>query len=156
MPFEFKDIDPLTDGVIDLVVEKREAADPINHVPCYHYLIVRHGSRTEVGRIRLRVGSADRTPSLLTSGHMGCDIEEPHRGHGYAARASLLLKPVALAHGMPNLILTCDPENLPSRRTCERIGARLLGAFDIPMDQPLYQEGKRKILRFEWDLTRDL
>ena len=155
MSFEFKDFDPLTDGVIDLVVEKREAADPINHVPCYHYLITAHGSKTEVGRIRLRVGSVDSTPSLLTSGHVGCDIEEPDRGHGFAARASLLLKPVALAHGMDNLILTCDPENIPSRRTCERIGARLLGTFDIPRDQPLYREGKRKILRFEWELARD-
>lgn len=153
MAFELTDLDRLSDGVVDLVVEEREPADPTRgYVPCYHYRIFPHGSALRVGEIRLRVGRVETHPTLLTAGHIGYEVDEAHRGHGYAARACALLAPVALAHGLRRLVITCDPDNAPSRRTCERVGAVLVGVFDVPPDHPMYQKGRRKVCRYVWSL----
>jgi predicted acetyltransferase len=151
MGFEFTDQDLLTDGVIDLAVEKKVPADPskVGHVPAYHYKISVHGSEEKIGQVRLRIGEA---PSLQTSGHIGYDVDEKARGHGYASRACLLLKPVAVSHGLRRLIITCAPDNVASRRTCERVGAVLQGEYDVPPDHPLYREGERRITRYIWTL----
>lgn len=146
--FQFSDLDLLTDGTIDLVIEKRAPADPAKgYVPCYHYAITVHGRPDKIGSIRLRVGSV---PSLLTAGHIGYDIDEAHRGHHYAARACQLLGRVIRVHGLRPVIITCDPENVASRRTCERIGASLRGIYDVPVDHEMYREGERRVCRYEW------
>jgi predicted acetyltransferase len=153
MPFRFRRFERLTDGVVDLVLERQEPADPARgHVPCYYYRIVDHESRTPVGTIRLRVGPVSRTPSLLTSGHVGYEVDEARRGYGYAARGCALLAPVARAHGLRRVVITCDPENLASRRTCERLGAAFVGIFDVPTDHPMFQKGRRRVCRYVWTL----
>ena len=148
MSFEFTDLDLVTDGTIDLRIEEKVPADPAKgYVPAYHYSIVLHGTTEKVGIVRLRVGNL---PSLLTAGHIGYEIDEGHRGHHYAARACLLLGRVARAHGLRPVIITCAPENIASRRTCERIGASLRGTFDVPVDHEMYRKGSRKVCRYEW------
>ena len=148
MAFEFTDLDLLTDGTIDLRVEQKVPADPSRgHVPAYHYAIARHGSSERIGAIRLRIG---HVPALLTAGHIGYEIEEGHRGHHFAARACLLLARVARAHRLGRVIITCDPENIASRRTCERIGASFRGIYDVPADHEMYRQGVRKVCRYEW------
>lgn len=148
MAFDFTDLDILTDGTIDLRIEEKVPPDPSrSHVPAYHYAIALHGTAQKIGVARLRVGNL---PSLLTAGHIGYEIDEGHRGHHYAARACLLLGRVARAHGLNPVIITCDPSNVASRRTCERIGASLLGTFDVPVDHEMYQKGRRKVCRYAW------
>jgi tagatose 1,6-diphosphate aldolase len=150
MVFEFKDFDHLSDGIIDLVIEAKGPADPKkDYAPAYHYKITLHGSKEGIGTIRLRVGN---NLSLLTSGHVGYGINPPHQGHHYAERACRLLQQVARAHGMSTLIITCDPENPASRRTCERLGATLTGIYDVPKDHDMYAKGRRKVCRYEWTL----
>ncbi|HTW77339.1 MAG TPA: GNAT family N-acetyltransferase [Thermoplasmata archaeon] len=153
MTFRFREWGVLTDGTIDLTVQEREPADPGRHrVPCYHFRISRHRDGTSVGSIALRVGRVDEHPDLRTSGQVGYRIDEAYRGHGYAGRACRLLRPVALAHGLSRLMITCDPTNRASRRTLDRIGAELIGEFPIPPHHPMYQDGRRSVLRFEWSL----
>jgi predicted acetyltransferase len=152
--FEFRGWDTLTDGVIDLVVERCEPEEPARgHTPSYHFRISRHGETTPIGALRLRVGTVEAFPSLLFAGHVGYEVDETYRGHGYAGRACRLIRPVALAHGLDRLIITCSPTNLASRRTLERLGATLLGVFHIPPDHPAYREDRRSICRFEWSLA---
>jgi predicted acetyltransferase len=151
MEFEFLDPGVLSDGGLDVVVEKTEPADPgRGYVPAYHFALAVHGSKEKVGEIRLRVGNV---PSLEISGHVGYGVDEAHRGHGYAARACRLIAPVALAHGLDRLIITCDPANVASRKTCERLGAALVGEFDVPPDHPMFKEGRRRVLRYVWTLA---
>jgi predicted acetyltransferase len=153
MTFEFRSFGVLSDGVIDLVVEREEPADPARgHVPSYHFGIRLHGTATAIGRIALRVGSVESTPSLWTSGHVGYGIDEDHRGHGYALRACRLLRHVALAHGLTRLVITCAPDNVASRATCERLGAVLIGIFEVPPDHAMYRDGRREVCRYEWSL----
>ena len=148
LSFEFLGPELLTDGVVDLRLSGRKEADPEKgHSPMYEYRITLHGSEVPIGGINLRVGSG---PSFLTSGHIGYGVEEAHRGHHYAARACLLIGEVALRHGLTPLLITCAPENIASRRTLERLGGKLLGIYDVPVDHEMYQRGRRKVCRYEW------
>lgn len=141
-----------SDGQVRLRLEQLSPADPgRGWVPCYHFAIDEVASGAPAGVLRFRVGDVRTTPSLLTSGHIGYGIEPAFRGHHYAERACRLVGPLAIAHGVRPVIIGCDPSNGASRRTCERLGARLVGVFDIPPDHSMYADGRRQSCRFEWD-----
>jgi len=100
----------------------------------------------EVGRITLRLGTTDFIERF--AGHVGYGIELPHRGHRYAARARELLRTVARAHGISPLWITCNPDHVASRRTCEIAGAELVEIVDLPVDCDMYTAGDRKKCRY--------
>lgn len=151
MAFGSHDFDRLTDGVIDLILEQKEPAEPARgRVPAYHYKLTIAGSGGKIGSIRLR---AREHPALLFAGHIGYEVDQRPRGHHFAARARRLLPPLALAHGLERLIITCDPANIGSRRTCERIGAMFAGVWDVPAGHEMYQKGIRTVCRYEWILA---
>ena len=76
----------------------------------------------------------------------------PARGRHYAERACRLLLPLARAHGMQTLWITCNPENVASRRTCERLGASFIDVVALPANHMLYQRGERVKCRYRLDL----
>ena len=89
-------------------------------VPAYHFDICdKQGNK--MGACDLRVGYNDR---LYSGGH-------------YAEKACRLLFQLAKKHDMPYLIITCNPDNLPSRRTCERLGGQLLEIAELPEDNDM-------------------
>ena len=103
-----------------------------------------------LGGISLRIGA---TRSLeLYYGHMGYHVYPAARGRHYAERACRLLLPLARRHGIKTLWITCNPENLASRRTCERLGARLIEIVAIPEDEPLHARGDRAKCRYRMSL----
>ena len=44
--------------------------------------------------------------------------------------------------------ITCDTDNYPSIRTCELLGAELLGTVEVPPDNIEYQNGSRVKFRY--------
>jgi tagatose 1,6-diphosphate aldolase len=135
------------DSPVTLLFATAFPADPgKNTVQSEHYCIVEKSSREKVGAIRLRLSNEDDI--LLYAGHIGYNVNEAHRGRHYAAYACSELKPVALQHGFAELWITCDPDNWPSRRTCERIGAKFIEIVDLPEDSDMYQDGERQKCRY--------
>lgn len=57
---------------------------------------------------------------------------------------------MAHAHDMEKLIITCNPDNIASRKTCENLGANLLEIVDVPEENDLYQRGEKEKCRYEW------
>jgi len=102
------------------------------------------------GTIGLRIG-LNRELEMYY-GHFGYNVFPPARGNHYAERACRLLLPVARAHGMRALWITCNPENLASRRTCERLGCRLVDVVPVPPGHPLCLRGEREKCRYRIDL----
>src|SRR5262245_8391538 len=97
---------------------------PVHHVPTYRFHMVDLETHAVLGNIRLSIGS---TPHIeCYAGHVGYDVLPQHRGHHYAARAVRLLLPLARKLGIDPLWITCDPENLASRRTLELAGAEFI------------------------------
>ena len=145
-PFRFKAPGRLVDGDLELVLTGRQPADPIKRrVPGYEFEMRRIGTTTRLGLIRLRIGSAR---ALRYPGHIGYEVDEPHRGHRYAARSCRLLQPFALAHGLTAVWLTVDPENIASQQTCKLIGARYVETVRIPRDHEMYRSGARYRRRY--------
>lgn len=153
--FEFPELDPSTDSEIDLVLKEWEPANlEKGYVLSYHFWIVPHGSAGRVGALRFRVGTVEH---LFFLGHIGYEVDPPFRGNHFAERACRIAAPLVMAHGLSSVILTCRPDNMASRRTIERLGAKLLGQFEVPPTHELYpmyaREGWAPILRFEWGIA---
>jgi tagatose 1,6-diphosphate aldolase len=53
---------------------------------------------------------------------------------------------------MKKVIISCNPNNIPSRRTCEKVGASLKNIVDLPTDNDLYQRGERQTCIYEWEI----
>lgn len=149
--FEFRDPGLLIDGDLELVLDKTEPGDAaMDYVPAYHFRMQHAVSREKMGGIVLRVGN---TPYITRyAGHIGYGVDPEYRGHHYAARSCKLLLPLARSHDLNPLWITCNPDNLASRRTCELAGADFYEIVDLPEDSDMYQEGERQKCRYRIDL----
>jgi RimJ/RimL family protein N-acetyltransferase len=63
-----------------------------------------------------------------------------------------LLLPFARRHGLKTIWITCNPNNWPSRRTCERLGATLVEIVPLPPDNDQYIAGEREKCRYRIEL----
>ena len=144
----FLDAGGLGDGRITLICVDKLPADTIQgYVPSYNFEIRDNGER--VGAVSLRVGFSK---SLYYSGHIGYAVDAPHRGKGYAGKACCLMIPLMRAHGMTKVLITNNPDNIASRRVCEKLGAELLRIVKLPRSHELYRAGDRYKNIFEWDI----
>lgn len=149
--FEFKNFDFLTDGEIDLKIEnKTPSNEEKGYVPTYKYRITLHNSNDSIGNIDIRIGYNE---NVYYGGNIGYRIGRFYRGNNYASKACKIIKQVAIAHGMDKLIITCNPDNFPSRITCEKTGLKLNAIVDLPLHNEMYKDGERRKCIYEWILT---
>ena len=144
----FFDTTFLKNDEIQLVLEKTVDGDEEKGwVPAYHFAIC-NLEGTKMGTCDLRVGHNDK---LYFGGNIGYRVEETYRGHHYAGKACLLLLEFAKKHEMGYLIITCNPDNYPSRKTCEYAGGELLEIVELPEDNDMRDRGmtEKCIYRFE-------
>ena len=81
---------------------------------------------------------------LYYAGNIGYHILQAYRGHHYAYEACLLLFEIAREeYEQTELIITCSPENTPSRKTLEKLNGELLEVTDVPRNHWLYRQGER-------------
>ena len=149
--FRFLDPGRLVDGDLELVLYEKYWGDPAKgKVPAYRFLMTRVRDGEELGAIELRVGNTDHI--VLYAGHIGYGVEPIRRGHHNAARAVRLLLPLARRHGLETLWITCNPDNLASRRTGELAGATRVEIVDLPPDSDMHRRGERQKCRYRLDL----
>ena len=98
------------------------------------------------GTVTLRVGRGENLERYL--GHVGYVVFPASRGRRYAERATRLLLPLARSHGLREVWITCNPDNAPSRRTAERLGARYVDTVAVPRRHPLHARGDRAKRRY--------
>jgi predicted acetyltransferase len=124
-------------------------------VPAYHFwmrLRPTDGFEPTVpiaGGIALRVGHSRNLEMYL--GHVGYNVYPPARGRHLAARAVRLLLPLARRVGLAPVWITCNPDNVASRRSCELAGGRLVEVVPLPEDHGLYARGERAKCRYRFD-----
>jgi predicted acetyltransferase len=133
----------------DLWLELR-AREPENAtrgwVPAYRFAMRLDGVENAVGRLGFRVGSSHTVEQY--AGHIGYEVSPAFRGNRLAERSCRLVLPLARRHGFQELWITCNPDNWASRRTCERLGARLVEIVDVPRDSDLYGPGSERKCRY--------
>ena len=115
--------------------------------PAFHFDILDR-TGTQVGCCNLRLGHSG---ALYYAGNIGYRIDEPYRGRHYAGKACRLLFQLAKRHGMGYVIITCVPDNHPSRKTCEWLGGELLEIAELPEESEqrrLTGDAHRCVFRF--------
>jgi len=138
--FTFLDFEYLTDGeILLLLCEKAPPDEAKGYVPAYKYVIISGGR--PVGRCDIRIGESEVT---RLGGNIGYEVFPEFRGSHYAEKACRLLCRVAKAHGMKRLIITCNPDNLASRR--------LTHIADLPPHSEMYALGERRKCVYVWDI----
>lgn len=135
----FFDTSFLKDEEISLVLERTAAANPERGwVPAYYFAICNKDG-VKIGECDLRVGHNENT---YYGGNIGYSINEEYRGHHYAGKACLLLFELAKRHNMDYLIISCDPDNFASRKTCEYAGGKLSEIAELPEGNDMRSNGE--------------
>ena len=101
-------------------------------IGCEHTLtfdIVESCSEQVAGEISLRLGDS---PEQFYLGHVGYHVDPPFRGHRYAAQACRLCVPLLRYLGMRSAVITTDPTNLASIKTCEILFCELESTVNVP------------------------
>ena len=115
-------------------------------VPAYHFRILASGA-PDAGHINFRVGDTEHVH--FCAGHIGFGIAEEFRGHGYAYQACRAIAPFVRSV-YSDVIITCDPDNIASRKTIDRLGVRFIDEFPVPPHEPAYLRGSRMKRRYQW------
>ena len=133
----FFDTSFLKSDEVTLRLEKTvEGNEARNWLPAYHFAICNPAGE-KMGACDLRIGHNE---SVYYGGNIGYRVEPPYRGHHYAGKACLLLFDLACRHGLDWLIITCNPDNWPSRKTCEWLGGTLREIAELPEDNQMRLE----------------
>ena len=145
--FQFQNPGELRDNELRVVLEECTPADPKKGwVPAYEFKICIGDSDKKIGNVNLRAGT---TPALeFLGGHIGYGVDLNHRGKHLAERACRLLIPFIKNHGFSEIWITCSPENIASRRTCERLGAKFIEIVEVPADSDMFALGERRKCRY--------
>ena len=121
-----------TDFVIDLIPMHFTPPEPAMGFGREQiWRITLHNSRKEIGQISYRDGESR---CIYYFGHIGYHIDPPYRGNHYAKRACLILRKEIIRSGKNSVVITCDPENEPSRKTCIALGCLWEGITSVPED----------------------
>ena len=136
--FKFTDPGTLIDAELELKLEETCPYKPEKgYVPEYKFAMVNIRTRAIMGEIRLRVGL---TKTLNTfGGYIGYEVDEPYRGHRYAARSCCLLVPLIQRLEIQPVVITCAPDNLPSVKTIESLGAERVGIKNVEIEPDVFR-----------------
>jgi predicted acetyltransferase len=115
-------------------------------VPAGHFRIIREDG-TDVGHLNFRYGETEHV--LVCAGHIGYEILPPFRGHRYAFQACCAIAPFVRSV-YASVTITCDPDNVASIRTIERLGASFRDEVSVPPHDPHFQRGSRSKRRYTW------
>lgn len=139
----------LIDGKMLLRLSEVHIASPQRQLlPSYDFNIEYLGKW--VGNINFRVGNT--LDILLYFGHIGYGVLAEYRGQHFAERACRMLIPLVQTHKISPLWITTTPDNYASRRTCERLGGRLIETIPLPVDYEINAGGKQSKCRYRIDL----
>jgi len=142
-----ENVGPMRDRELWLELRAREPENPVRGwVPAYRFALRLDGVEHAVGRLGFRVGTTDTIERY--AGHLGYEVSPAFRGNRLAERSCRLILPLARRHGFHELWITCNPDNLASRRTCERLGAELIDTVDVPHDSDVFAPGSERKCRY--------
>jgi predicted acetyltransferase len=109
---------PFSEYLAVLEKAKRGVELPPDHVPSTTLFGFVEGS--VVGRLMLRHTLNDILRAM--GGNIGYVVVPGHRRRGYATEMLAQGLKVARSMGLPRVLVTCDEDNLASRRTIEKCG----------------------------------
>lgn len=119
-----------------------------NWVKAYYFNICLLNG-TIIGQCDLRCGHNE---NIYYGGNIGYTVKKEFRGHGYARKACQLLFQLAKEKEMNHLFIPCSHNNIPSYKTCEKLGGEYLGIKELPESHPMFEKGERQVRIYKFDL----
>jgi len=95
-----------------------------------------------VGKIVLREGDLEER---YYDGHIGFTIDPQYGGHNYAFQATLLVLEIAKDKGFKDIIITCSPNNIASKKTIQKLPINYIETKTIHKELARYVEQGEKI-----------
>jgi predicted acetyltransferase len=143
---------PVWEGVFDdfpaFVQRLRDQMSPETvqpgRVPSHHFWLVTHDQRV-IGISSLRHWLMPHLEK--EGGHIGYRIRPSERRKGYGTRLLALTLEKAIGIGLTRVLVTCDEDNIGSRRIIEKNGGQLAG-------KGISEMTGKPVLRYWIDLTR--
>ena len=75
-------------------------------------------------------------------GHIGYVIYPPYRGENFAYRACLeMFAYLKKRKGLDEFVITCNPDNIASKKTIEKMNFEFIKTVDVDKDHELYELG---------------
>lgn len=132
-------------------LRKRNDVEEGHLITTYYFDIVLLETGQEVGKIDLRVGMS---PELYYYGNIGYTVYRLFRGRRYAYKASCLAFQLAKHLKMKQMIVTCNPDNIASYKTCQYLQPDKIELVEVPLNHPLYKYGDYHKYVFTYDLRK--
>ena len=96
---------------------------PEGFIPCTTYWVMLDNKIIGLANIKHYLNDHLRK----RGGHLGLSIDKDYRRKGYGlASTKLLIEKARDEFGIDDILLTNEPDNIPSRRMCEKLGAELV------------------------------
>ena len=128
----------MRDADLELILRETSPYIPEKgFVPAYKFSMVNITSKEIMGNVDLRVGLTEKMK--VFGGHIGYEVYEPYRGHRYAGRSCRLLFPFLRELQINPVVITCDPGNLPSKKTIESLGAVLIATNQVEVEPKVFR-----------------
>lgn len=148
----------LVDNELVLLFTGKERVSPPD-MDIFEYRFSMNNAETgdEMGQINIKAGYTENI--IFFRGNIGYTVYERYRGNYYSSRSCKLLIPVIKFLDLNSVYLTCNKDNIASRKNIERLGAEFLGTEIIQETSPYfsyYPEGSRVKLRYKWEVPRCL
>ena len=115
-----------------------------------YYYYIYDNLNNSIGTCGIRLEDNEKNQYL---GNIEYEIYPQYRGNNYALKSSRLLSQVALYYGCDKLLITANPNNLPSNKTIQNLGARFIEVRKVPKKMKLYKVSKQ-VNVYELDLER--
>ena len=112
----------------------------ISEVPTLLFDIYVEEINRIVGRIEYRF---EQGRDLIYYGNIGYVIYVPYRGHNYAYKSCVALLEIMKTRypDIEEVYITCNPDNIASKKTIEKLNPTYLETVDIDKDHELYYFG---------------
>lgn len=144
----------MIDGDLELVLrEISGASSPDQTLSNCAFKMIHRPSGAEAGTLNLRVGYTQNVTQYR--GNIGYIVFEAYRGQHYSSRSCSLLVPLLKKIQFSPIWFTCNIDNIPSRKSIERVGALYVDTTVVPDYYKFiqfYPSEARKKLRFRWDV----
>lgn len=106
-------------------------------IPFYYFDIYLNENDNPIGKISIRIGHNEHS---YYNGNLGYEIDEDFRGKGYAKEAVLMIYDIARYHGMSYLYVSCNNDNLPSKKVINKLGGLHLEDVFPPKSYVFYYD----------------
>lgn len=142
------------DGELELrLVGNSKATMPDNTIDTLHFKMINTKTNNEMGELNCRLGYSENI--VQYRGNIGFTVYEQFRGHEYAKRSCLLLVKLLQDLDLSVIWLTCNKNNIPSKKTIENIGATFVEIKAMPESYEFlkfYPQESRVKLRYRWNI----